>query len=60
LIFINEKHILLLRASVGKGVCKAPTSTPKKIKQQIKPTLNDITAEKDRPPYLVSVALHPN
>jgi hypothetical protein len=43
----------------GKGVCNTPTSTPKNIKQHIKPTPNDMTDENDLPPYLVRVALHP-
>lgn len=44
---------------MGKGVSRAPMSTPKNIKQHNKPTLKDITDENDLPPYLVRVALHP-
>lgn len=50
---------LLLRYSVGKGVPNAPISTPKNIRQHMSPTANDITAEKDRPPYLVRAELQP-
>lgn len=49
-----------MRASEGSGVPKAPTSTAKNIRQQTVPTANDITAEKDRPPYFLRVALQPN
>lgn len=59
----NVNHIqilLLLRALLGNGVPKAPTSTPKNIRQQIVPKANDITAEKDRPPYFLSEALQPS
>lgn len=52
--------MLLLRTSEGSGVPKAPTSTAKNIRQQTVPTANDITAEKDRPPYRLRAALQPN
>lgn len=51
---------LLFKVSLGKGVPKAAISTPKNMKQHIRPTEKDITAEKDRPPYLVRVELAPN
>lgn len=50
---------LLSTEAVGKGVCSAPISTPKNIKQHNNPTKKDTKAEKDLLPNLERVALHP-